>query len=383
MADFKNEYEYLIHLVKCAINNIQPQEKPENLSFEKVFEYGKIHEVGNIAFVSLQRLENKPDEEVFKKWKTFYAFSLSRHANQLEVRKEILATFKKIGVRSLEAQGTVVKAFYPQPEWRMMTDIDFIIDRQNLEKVNQVMQNLGYKTKCSVNSNNVLFEVDVFGKYNTLIEIHSEFFERQNQESYGTITNPFETAEPTGEGLCYRLPDTEFYLFSLLHCIKHYLGKGAGIRRILDAYILKKQLYKKVDTEYVNSVLEKAGYLKTAEQIYALADKWFSSGEVCADLSAAEQLVFAAGNHGTGQIELSHEFEKSGKGNKLVFKLKKFFSRIFISKAEIYSAYPFCRKHRYPLFLCWIHRILCLIFIKKKRKQALNTISTIKDTQLK
>ena len=382
MAEFKNEYYYLINLINCALKDLQPQELPEHLSFEKVFEYGKTHEVGNIAFVALQRLKVKPDDQTYKKWKTFYAFSLSRHANQLEVRKEVLASFKKIGVRSLEVQGTVVKSFYPHPQWRMMTDIDFIIDRENLDKVDQVMRNLGYETKCCVDSNSKTFEVDVIGKYNTLIEIHSEFFERKEKEAYGSITNPFETAEPTGEGLCYRLPDTEFYLYSLLHCIKHYLGSGTGIRRILDIFILRQKLLKKINTEYVNSVLEKAGYLSVAEEICALADRWFSDGEITSELSEAENIVFLSGNHGTGQIGLSRAFKKAGKGNKILFRIKMFFSRIFISKAEIYSAYPFCRKHRYPIVLCWLHRILCLIFIKKKRKQALNTISTIKDTEL-
>ena len=57
MQQFANEYEYLVHLLQCAISDEQPVEKPAELSFEKVFEYGRTHEVANIAYVSLLKLK--------------------------------------------------------------------------------------------------------------------------------------------------------------------------------------------------------------------------------------------------------------------------------------------------------------------------------------
>lgn len=51
MQKFKNEYEYLVHLIKCALRNLQPVENPKELSFDKALKYGKEHEVANIAFI--------------------------------------------------------------------------------------------------------------------------------------------------------------------------------------------------------------------------------------------------------------------------------------------------------------------------------------------
>lgn len=67
MKKFKNECKYLVHLIKCALQDKEPTEIPKNLSFDKVFEYGKEHEVANIAFVSVQRLHKKPKDDLYVK----------------------------------------------------------------------------------------------------------------------------------------------------------------------------------------------------------------------------------------------------------------------------------------------------------------------------
>lgn len=383
MAEFKNEYEYLIHLIKCAIRDLEPEEKPQELSFEKVFKYGKTHEVANIAFVSLQKLNSKPDEEVYKAWKTFFAFSVSRHANQLAVRAQVTDALGGAGIRTLEAQGTVMKTLYPEPQLRMMTDIDFIIDKENLSHAEEIMKGLGYQTTASVGADLELCEVDATAPDGTYVELHSDFFERDNTVCYGTISNPFNSAKLIDGSLCYRADDTAFYLYSLLHCIKHYAHRGCGIRRMLDMYIISEKLGGKIDAEYVNSVLEKSGLKETADEVFALAYKWF--GDKCSetDLSEAEQTVFASGNHGTIKVKLNNEYKRSGKSGKKFFKIKSIVSRLFLSKEDIYSGYPFCRKHNYPIVLCWIHRWLCFIFLSEKRKKAHMILSSVKDAELK
>ena len=181
MNIFKNEYEYLVHLVRCALQEIQPTELPKGLSFDRVYEYGKAHEVANIAFVSVQRLNKKPNDDLYTQWKKSYAFSIQRHANQMSARKEIVRALNETGVRHVEIQGTVMKTLYPYPEWRMMSDIDFIIDKENLEKAESIMKSLGYETN---NPNGV--EIDAYGKNGIAIELHSDFL-IQNQ----FVTEPY------------------------------------------------------------------------------------------------------------------------------------------------------------------------------------------------
>ena len=182
---YSNEYEYLIHLIKCAIHDNQPDEKPDALSFDKVFEYGKEHEVANIAFVSVQKLKSKPDNDLYKKWKMMYAFSIQRHAKQMHARNEMVEAFNHAQIRNVEVQGSRLKTLYPEPGWRMMSDIDFIIDIENLFHAEKILCDLGYNTK---NVNDA--EVDGFGANGIAIEIHTDFFHSNTKFSNKKILRP-------------------------------------------------------------------------------------------------------------------------------------------------------------------------------------------------
>ena len=374
---FRNEYEYLIHLINCAFSDSTPEELPDGLSFEKVYRYGKIHEVGNIAFLSLQKLKNQPSEELLRKWKTFYAFSVQRNAHQMVARTVIVNALNSAGIRNVEVQGTIMKQLYPSPEWRMMTDIDIIIDKDNIEKTARLMKNMGYEITELGD-----FEVDLYGPNDVFIEIHSDFFDPFSL-GYGAITDVFDSSVPSGDGLSYTASDTIVYLYNLLHCIKHYKKKGIGIRRIMDMYVLKEQMYDKIDTAYVDEALRKNGFDTAADELFALAYEWFGGKKSDKNLDEMKKLVYMSGNHGTVEVLVKNEYREKKTSNKFIFRVKKALSLIFLKKEIIYAAYPYCREHRLPVVLCWIYRAFYVLFRKDKRGNAVKVLSTINKTDVK
>lgn len=377
MKKFKNEYEYLVHLIKCALQDKQPVELPKNLSFDKVFEYGKEHEVANIAFVSVQKLHKKPEDDLYVKWKTVYAFSIQRHANQMNARKEIVDALKEAEIRHVEVQGTIMKTLYPYPEWRMMSDIDFIIDKENLESAEAVMKKLGYHTE---NPNGV--EIDAYGKNGIAVELHSDFFDPKSI-CHGTISDVFSFSTQIDDTYSYRASDTIFYSYNLLHCVKHYLQRGAGIRRIMDMYILRKRLSDRVDKEYIDKIISGSGYKATVDEIFAIVDKWFYDIKNEADLSKTEEHIYLSNNHGSMQIQLKNEYYRANTKNKRFFKVRKYRNLIFPSKDDMYRSYPLCKSKKYPIVVCWLYRWFSVLTNPKKRKNATRLLSEIGKTKVK
>lgn len=200
---------------------------------------------------------------------------------------------------------------------------------------------------------------------------------------YGTISAPFLMATQTDDTYSYSVSDTAFYLYNLLHCIKHYLQRGVGIRRIMDLYLMKEKLANRVDLQLIEKVLAENRYKDVANDLFAVADKWFGDGNIdsSVDLSQIEESIYLANNHGTAEIQLNNEYKRSSK-NKLYFKLHKCLSLIFASKENIYRAYPFCQKHNYPIVLCWLHRGFCVLFSKRKRTTAFKLIRQILNVKI-
>lgn len=364
---FNNEYEYLIHLVKSAIHFTTPVEKPDNISFEKVFKIAKLHEIANISFVSIEKLLNKPDEELFNKWKIQFAFSIQRNANQIFVRNNIVNAFNNSGIRSIELQGTAIKKLYPYDFWRNMGDIDFIIDKQNLIKAEKIMQKLGYKTE-------ICGDYDLLGIGTQTIEIHTNYF-IPSSEFFENMSNPFQNAKLSEDGVSYIADDNELFLYNILHCIKHFRGDGMGIRRLIDIYYLNNTILNNLKKELIFNFLSAINCKQEYDDLSAIADEWFAiDGKKC-ELFDIKNKIYLSGMHGSFEVQLLNESDN--KKSKLFYKVKKIVSLVFPSKKTMYTTYDFCAQHKLPIFICWIYRIFYFLFSNKKRKKALKNLEKI------
>ncbi len=372
---FKNEYEYLIHLIKCAIHNTQPIEKPNNISFECVFEVGKLHEVANIAFVSVEKLHDKPNDKLYNKWKVQFALSIQRNANQMAARDMIVNALNEQGIRTLELQGTIIKKLYPYAFWRNMSDIDFVVDKENLLKAEVVLQKMGCVTQRHGD-----YDISAYTKPKIAIELHSDFFD-PNTEFYTKITNPFKKAVLSSNCMLYIADETDVFLYNVLHCIKHFRGKGTGIRRLLDIYLLNNDVLPNIDKHAVFEFLTSLDCKCDYDNLSAIAQEWFDKDGAKTNLDHIKSKIYKAGTHGTFDVRMLNEYDKSK--IKVGLKFRTIISLIFPAKKNIYDAYEFCAKHKLPIFICWVYRWECLLFVGKKRKHAIEIITKIKRLKIK
>lgn len=358
MSVFLDEYDYLIHLVRCAIRDRQPRELPETLSFETVYKHGVFHHVANIAFYSVKKLTVKPEAELYAQWEACCDRALIRDVNQSYARDEIVTEFEKLGIRWLEVQGTRIKTLYPQPEYRTMSDIDFIIDVDNLTKARDVLLSLGYQCK-EIDG----VEVNGFRPPNIHIELHTEYF--SNEPEYrSAMRPPFASVDAQGE---YDI--NEFFIYNMLHIAKHYFIGGCGIRRVLDAYYLNQNYGEIIDKEYVRSVLEQAKAAAFVQELEVLANQWFGEEEKPSERSEMASYIFQSGVHGTKANLFANRLQDRYGGTGRFSKLKYFWRRIIGTKKYMYATYPILRRWKILYPFCWLHRAVYVL--RPSRRKAL------------
>lgn len=355
--EFRDEYEYLIHLVKAALRNEVPMEKPPLLSFEKVFYCGVKHEIANIAFYSVQKLRDKPKQDLFEEWELYCNFAVTRDVNQRFARDEILEEFDKHHIRSIEAQGTKVKELYPHPEYRTMSDIDFIVDLGSLGLAKEILQGLGYQCE-DVDG----VEVDGFREPNIHVEIHTEYFPN-TCPYHGVMRPPFSSVDKTGS---YDI--NEFYIYNMLHIAKHYYNRGCGIRRIMDVHCLNAQYEKVVDEEYVKSVFEKAGVKEFVRNVSLLAECWFGEGDSIDETNRMETYLFHAGLHGNMQICMNNRLRKLYGERAYFYRIRYCLGRLFANRETMCIHYPVLERIKVLYPVCWMHRLFRMAHSANRHK---------------
>ena len=348
----KDSYDYLVHLLRSSLFNEKIIDCPDSIKLEDVYVCAKRHKVSALCFdaVKEQIINNN---KLYNAWKKDRDFSVYRSTLQMCERDKLVDFFTKSGIFFLEAQGTTVRNYYPNPLLRSMADIDFIVDINQLSKVGEYLNISGYDIQNSYKN-----EIVAISNQNVSIEIHTDFF-RDDTVLFGSmpyIKNCFDNQEK-------RISDTYLYLYTLLHAIKHLQNGGCGIRRVLDIYILKNKL-ERVDYNIVNNILEERGFFDTAYKLIALSNYWFEGGEYNDELEKLAEYVKSGRAHGTLENKLSHDFSNDNKPFK---KLKFVFSRIFPPYIFMKKRFPFLNKFPIALPFLWVYRAFMAIFKDSKR----------------
>lgn len=350
MCEFLDECDYLIHLVRCAIHDQQPRELPENFDFDRVYRFGVHHQVANIAFGSVEKLVYKPPEELYAKWEACRNRATILHINQNHAAQEIRTGFQTANIPLVEVQGTKIKPLYPHPEYRTMSDLDFIVEPRNLSRAKEVLLDLGYRCEEVAD-----VEVNGFRPPNIHIELHTDYFPKDSEYA-GVMEDPF-----AARGV------DALYVYNMLHIAKHYFWKGCGVRRVLDAYFLNLRYGDLLDQKYVRSVFKKADLCDFVAELSELADRWFGQEQCAPQRSDMAVYILNSGLHGTAENRLDNQLKKAGN-----HKLKYFLRRICGTKATLYYAYPVLKRHKLLYPFCWLHRALRALHpgkLKRLRKE--------------
>ena len=364
----KNEYDYLIHLIGSTINGTSAQEKPERLLFESILQCAKRHYVSGMSYNAVLKLNNLPSDKIMTEWKAIYYKAIRRDVLQDETLDKISLIFTENEIPMMCIQGTKVKKYYPSPEFREMADLDVMIREEDATKATELLIENGFELQKNDDGE------ASFLKGNLNIELHTDFFGEKNVfynsvKAKDIISNPFQyKTEKIENRLYYDIDDNVFYVYFYLHLLKHYQGKGIGIRRIVDIYYIEKEFADKIDRKFTDEKIQKSGLYEDYKKLIELKDYWFNGKEPSFNVEDLAKEVYLAELHGTQNVVISRDYNKIQKKGKHFIKLRYLFSRLYMNKQQIYKSYPFCERHHYPLFLCLIHRFFCIIFSRKHRQ---------------
>lgn len=368
----KSSEEYLIHLLRCVLLNEKPPEKPEDFSFEELYRAAAVHNIDSMAFYGVDRLEHKPDEALYKKWKQKKDQCMVLSLNQLHQRDVLIKTFTDNNIRVLPLKGCLMKEMYPKPEYRQMADLDMLIMRQNAEKARDIMLSMGYSVREFDNES-----VDEYSKPPFMnVELHSRMVAKEYKYTgyYDDIWEKAvaecdESGRPTG---CYHLEWSDYYIYLLVHLAKHFEKCGTGIRSFMDIYVFLKAHGSDIDNEYINRELEKLDLCDFRKSAERLTDIWFGGGEYDDYMREMEEYVFSSGAYGTFENRVKNHINnmKSGDESLEKAKVRYFFSRIFLKYEFMCTHYKVLRKFPFLLPFCWIHRFFHAVFCKNKEVRA-------------
>lgn len=368
---------YFLHLLKCALKSEQPMDAPASIDFEQILKLANRHDVQALIFLSVDKLNNKNEIPVYNKLQELYYKAQKRCVFQDMALEELIQAFTSKGIDCMPLKGSVIKNYYPAPELRAMSDIDFLVREQDRQIVRDIMHDIGYQDDLLDDG-----QVDAFKRGNlNYIEIHYDF-SAKNHVMHEVFTIDWDKLEPTDTPHLLKQTFEDLYFFNVGHYAKNMHNRGMGIRAVVDGYVL----WNRMTDEQKQSIFDRIEKIELGEfhsKLLQIADVWFD-GKVDDGLTQMlQEYLLSKPTYSSKKDEITMYaiYDEADDSN-----FKYVIRKIFPSVNELYRRFDI--KHRCFLLIpfLWIARIFSQLFGNKakwdKAKEQLDSFKAIDNYEI-
>ncbi len=339
---------FLLSVIKKVLNcNNAEFAFDTDANTEYLYAFSKAHHLAGFLGFCAEFVEQLPPE-LAKKFLYEKNRSIAREATQQVVISAFLDKMEEKKLFCMPLKGYQIKNMYPHPAMRYMTDTDILIDSNDIEKITQIMKDLGLEY-----DHETLHEV-IFTNRQLNVELHKTLVPSKLGKSYDYYADYLKfTQDVEGRHYVKKMSDEDLYVYSVDHIARHYIEGGTGIKSIVDIYIMSQ---KELDWKYIECELSKLGLYKFGHNLKYLSKMWFSEEAVEIDESICEMadFIFKSGAFGSNKNRTAAGvFLQEERECKKQLKLTRLISQIFVSPEHIKMLYPVVRRHRwlYPVYV--------------------------------
>lgn len=338
----------------------------ENIDWESIIEESKAHKVEALVYSAIGKdtLKNI-DHELLEIWKKETFISGVGQLRHIKNVSEFLCEFNKQSIPVIVLKGLVIRDLYPKTELRTMCDADLIVHKEDLEKVKNLLLNLGYIEK-------VTSDKDLcFIRGNTYVEVHWSI---ANEKSFNNVElfeeimwkNAIKVNVGDSETLsmCYE----DLLVHICMHMAAHIKYLGFGIRQLCDLVLLVEKKGNVINWDKFIEKINMIGIYKFTVVIFNICNKLFdmeipnilNKREIINDkyIDLLIEDIFSNGVH--GKRDKASSFSKvisyANKEEKRST-LNSFKKLYFPSSNMLSEKYSYAKYNKFLLPLAWIHRL--------------------------
>ena len=301
---------------------------------------------------------------------------------QVKASDEFVETYKALreaGVEPLVIKGIICRNSYMLPDWRVSSDEDIYVRREDYIRLHTCLKQLGFRCK----EPNFRSEHELVYNGNTLVvEGHWELFPQENNfwEEMNVLSEEImkHAVHTEIEGVSVLMPDpTDHMIYLLLHSMKHFALSGVGIRQICDIVAWDSQYT--IAWDKVRDTMNRIGGLTFAEAVLDAGNRYFEmpfpNGWERTDSTDLVLDSLSGGIFGHSSQDRIHSASitsaDSVTGHNMVFNI---FKSVFPSGTVMEINYPWISKSKLLLPVGWGIRLFRYARNIGKNKSPLNSI---------
>lgn len=140
-----HEHKTLLALLAACFTGTPVDESVANADWETVFELSKEHAVISLAFAGTAAVRRQIPAELAGKWRKLMLNTMMQNSRVNAVQAEILDLMDQAGLPCAILKGSSFSICYPEPDLRLLGDIDLLTRPQDGEKIKLLLEEAGFR----------------------------------------------------------------------------------------------------------------------------------------------------------------------------------------------------------------------------------------------
>ena len=375
-----NAQKQFVDILSAGIRGKSADKVYDNVEWDEVIDLADKHKVEGIIYLALRKsklISNIGEEKIslLKQKAAITGITQSRHISGLST---VLNKINERNIPVIVLKGLVVREFYPQPDQRSMNDADILVHEGDVEKVKQLLIDMGY---VYLEDHKASHHIALVHHKYPFIELHWNLFKRDGfsneLEHYERLIWRRAIKVNVGEAEVLSLSYEDLALHLCMHMAAHLVATGFGVRQLCDLVLLVEHKGDEIDW---NSFIMKArmyGFEKFGKIIFLLCNKLFNM-EAPKEInikvvnnkkyvSALLDEIFEAGVHGKKEManqfatQVAFNFEEKD-SNATLGAINRYFRFIFPKIDDMSDKYSYAKKVKILAPIAWIHHLFAGVF---------------------
>lgn len=344
-----NESKLLIGAVGLAVAG-KPFQSPDAVDWTAFLQLAADHGVIALACDGLLKsseLWSSIPQAVQQQLRNTYFRAVHRELQQDHIQQQLQQALIREQVSHIFLKGACIKHSYPVSALRTMSDMDILVHTEDYDAIDRAARSLGGKQyDGDGNHRNYVFPGDVG------VEFHPNLLHHATPVATG-INPGWQYAKKEPSAGAMELTEEGIYLNVLCHLADHFVDGGVGVRFVLDVWVCRHMRTPQPDRCFIEQELERIGMLEFARNIEALAEAWFSHGEMTPLLEDLGAYILTSGSHGITERAMLNAVSLSSGGSRSSALL----GRIFYPRQELEDRFPWCKGKGWLIPAAWFARV--------------------------
>lgn len=271
----------MMELIKISLN---PElEKNTRISKNEWPELYKIIIQQRVALtlfplLDLLAYQDRPDDLLYKQWKNQVLFATAMQFRKIQQLKAIMNVFRSVGLPFILLKGLAIARFYNQPEYRLMSDLDILVENKYIPLARKTIESMEYNLRGNKKNHPFHYGYDKPGEL--YIELHHSLLEpgilgwRKMDGWYEHIWQHRKNVSFDGIEFSVMAEEDQI-IHQILHFATHMIHAGARMSHIYDIALIIKRCGKDLDWQYMINTMETMQLLKLGLLIFNICYTYF------------------------------------------------------------------------------------------------------------